>query len=148
MSFELVYRDLLARIGKLETKSGTLETPLLFPVINPGIQPISPKKLEEEFGCKAVITNAYIINKNFKEIAIQKGLHDFLDFNGSIMTDSGAYQLLIYKDIDVTPQEIVSFQETIDTDIATMLDIPTGWDVPKRYARFSVSLTVYWAYRF
>ncbi|MEJ2241630.1 MAG: tRNA guanosine(15) transglycosylase TgtA [Candidatus Bathyarchaeota archaeon] len=142
MSFELVDRDLLARIGKLETKSGVLETPLLFPVINPGIQPISPKELEQEFGCKAVITNAYIINKNFKETAIQKGLHNFLDFNGSIMTDSGAYQLLIYKDIDVTPKEIVNFQETIDTDIATMLDIPTGWDVPKRYAQYTVNETL------
>ena len=142
MSFEILDRDLLARIGKLETKSGKLETPLLFPVINPGIQPISPKRLEEEFGCKALITNAYIINKNFKETAIQKGLHNFLDFNGSIMTDSGAYQLLIYKDIDVTPKEIVNFQEAINTDIGTMLDIPTGWDVPKKYARYTVNETL------
>ena len=142
MSFEIIDRDLLARIGKLETKSGIVETPLLFPVINPGIQPISPKILEVEFGCRALITNAYIINKNFKEPAVQKGLHEFLDFSGSIMTDSGAYQLLIYKDIEVTPKEIVDFQEVIDTDIATILDIPTGWDVTKGYARYTVKETL------
>ena len=128
----------MARIGKLETKSGDVETPLLFPVINPSIQPILPKTLEEEFGCKALITNAYIINKNFKETAVEKGLHKFLNFNGSIMTDSGAYQLLIYKGVETTPKEIVQFQEAIDTDIATILDIPTGWGVSKEYARYTV----------
>ena len=142
MSFEVSDRDLLARIGRFETKSGVVETPLLFPVINPGIQQISPKTLEDEFGCRALITNAYIINKNFKESAIEKGLHKFLDFSGSIMTDSGAYQLLIYKDIEITPKEIVQFQEEIGTDIATILDIPTGWGVPKKYARYTVKETV------
>jgi 7-cyano-7-deazaguanine tRNA-ribosyltransferase len=65
-----------------------------------------------------------------------------LDFGGSIMTDSGAYQLLIYKDIEVTPKEIVQFQEAIDTDIATILDIPTGWGVTKGYARYTVNETL------
>jgi 7-cyano-7-deazaguanine tRNA-ribosyltransferase len=142
MSFEIVDRDLLARIGKFETKSGVVETPLLFPVINPSIQPIPPKRLEKELGCTALITNAYIINKNFKETALEKGLHEFLDFSGSIMTDSGAYQLLIYKDIEITPKEIVQFQEAIDTDIATILDIPTGWGVSKEYARYTVKETI------
>jgi 7-cyano-7-deazaguanine tRNA-ribosyltransferase len=142
MSFEIVDRDLLARIGRFKTKSGVVETPLLFPVINPGIQPIPPKTLEKEFGCRALITNAYIINKNFKETAVKQGLHKFLDFSGSIMTDSGAYQLLIYKGVETTPKEIVQFQEAIDTDIATILDIPTGWGVPKTYARYTVKETI------
>ncbi|MDG6222418.1 MAG: tRNA guanosine(15) transglycosylase TgtA [Candidatus Bathyarchaeota archaeon] len=142
MSFEIINKDLLGRIGKFETKSGKIETPLLFPVINPGIQPIPPKKLQKEFGCEALITNAYIINKNFKEIAVEKGLHEFLDFDGSIMTDSGAYQLLIYKGVETTPKEIVQFQEAIDTDIATILDIPTGWGVSKEYAKYTVQETI------
>ena len=142
MSFEIVNKDLAARIGRFETKSGVIETPLLFPVINPGLQPIPPKKLANEFGCSALITNAYIINKNFKEVAMKKGLHDFLDFSGSIMTDSGAYQLLIYKGVETTPKEIVQFQEAIDTDIATILDIPTGWGVTKEYARYTVKETI------
>ena len=142
MFFEILEKDLLARIGKFETKSGIVETPLLFPVINPSIQPLSPRKLEEEFGCRAIITNAYIISKNFKETAIKQGLHKFLDFSGSIMTDSGAYQLLVYKDVETTPKEIVQFQEAIDTDIATILDIPTGWGVPKTYARYTVKATI------
>jgi 7-cyano-7-deazaguanine tRNA-ribosyltransferase len=132
----------MARIGKLETKSGAAETPLLLPVINPNLQTILPKTLEEKFGCRALITNAYIIQRNFKEDASKHGLHKFLNFSGSIMTDSGAYQLLIYKGVETSPQEIVQFQEAIDTDIATILDIPTGWGVPKKYAQYTVKETL------
>jgi 7-cyano-7-deazaguanine tRNA-ribosyltransferase len=142
MSFEIKDRDLMARIGRFETKSGVVETPLLLPVINPNVETVLPKTLEEKFGCRAIITNAYIIQKNFKETASEKGLHDFLNFNGSIMTDSGAYQLLIYKDIETNPEEIVHFQEKINTDIATILDIPTGWAVTKKYATYTVKETV------
>jgi len=142
MSFEIADRDLMARIGRFETKSGVVETPLLLPVINPNVKTVLPKTLEEKFGCRALITNAYITEKSFKETASEKGLHDFLNFNGSIMTDSGAYQLLIYKDIETSPEEIVHFQEKIDTDIATILDIPTGWGVSKEYARYTVNETI------
>jgi 7-cyano-7-deazaguanine tRNA-ribosyltransferase len=142
MSFEIRNRDLLARIGRFETKSGVIETPLLLPVINPTVQPILPKTLQEEFNCEAVITNAYIIKKNFKDVAVKKGIHDFLDFTGVIMTDSGAYQILVYGDVDTNPEEIVRYQEEIDTDIATILDIPTGWKVSKKYARNTVNETL------
>ena len=142
MSFEIKDRDLMARIGRFKTKSGVVETPLLLPVINPNVETVLPKTLEEKFGCKALITNAYIIQKNFKEIASEKGLHNFLNFNGSIMTDSGAYKLLIYKDIETNPEEIIHFQEKINTDIATILDIPTGWAVTKKFATYTVKETV------
>ncbi len=142
MSFEIVDRDLMARIGRFETKSGVVETPQLLPVINPNVQTVLPKTLEETFGCRALITNAYIINKKHKEAASENGLHNFLNFNGVIMTDSGGYQLLIYKGVDTTPKEIVRFQEEIDTDIATILDIPTGWGVTKKYARHTINETI------
>lgn len=142
MSFEIQDRDLLARIGRFETKSGVIETPLLLPVINPTVQPVSPKTLQEKFNCKALITNAYIIKKNFKDVAIKKGIHDFLDFNGVIMTDSGAYQILVYGDVDTNPEEIVRYQEKINTDIATILDVPTGWGVSKEYTKHTVNETL------
>ncbi len=142
MSFEIKERDLCARIGKLKTKSGTIETPLLFPVINPAIQPIPPKILQETFGCKALITNAYIIKKQFENEATRKGIHDLLDFRGVVMTDSGAYQILIYGDVEVEPEEVVRYQEEMDTDIATILDVPTAWRVSKEHARKTVEETL------
>lgn len=143
MSFEIRDRDLLARIGRLKTKSGVFETPVLLPVINPKVQPISPKEMRTEFNCEALITNAYIIKKHFENEAVEKGIHGLLGFNGPVMTDSGAYQILVYgKDVKITNKEIVQYQEQIDTDIATILDVPTGWRVFQQYARHTVEETL------
>ncbi len=141
MSFEIRARDLLARVGRLETKSGTIETPILLPVVNPAIQPISPRTMKEEFGCNALITNAYILRNQRGDEAIQ-GVHTLLDFDGVIMTDSGAYQILVYGAVNVTPNEIVQYQEQISTDIATILDIPTSWHATKDEAKQTVDETI------
>jgi 7-cyano-7-deazaguanine tRNA-ribosyltransferase len=142
MSFKIREKDLLARIGKLKTKSGIVETPLLFPVINPIIQPIPPKKIKGEFGFEALITNAYILKQRFQNQLVQQGLHKFLDYDGVVMTDSGAYQILVYGDVEVSPKEIVEYQEAIGSDIATILDIPTGWHVTEQHARQTVNETL------
>ncbi len=142
MSFETKEKDLLGRIGKLRTKSGTIETPLLFPVINPSVQPIAPMRIKKEFGFEALITNAYILKKRYKNLPAEKGVRDFLEFDGVVMTDSGAYQILVYGDVEVRPEEIITYQEAISTDIATILDIPTGWNVPEEYAKQTVNKTL------
>ncbi len=142
MSFEIKEKDLLGRIGKLKTKTATVETPLLFPVINPSSQPIPSKRLKEVFGCQAIITNSYIIKKRFKNEPVEMGLHKFLDYDGAIMTDSGAYQILVYGEVEVSQKEIVAYQEGIGSDIATILDIPTGWKVTKEQAELTVAETL------
>jgi len=58
------------------------------------------------------------------------------------MTDSGAYQILVYGDIDFTQKEIIAYQEGIGSDIATILDIPTGWKVTKEQAEVTVAETL------
>ncbi len=142
MSFEIKEKDMLGRIGKLKTKSGTVETPLLFPVINPSIQPVPTRRLKEYFGFEAVITNSYILRKRYNEKVTEQGLHKFLDYNGVVMTDSGAYQILVYGGVEVNQAQIVDYQERIGSDIATILDIPTGWHVPKEAAQETVAETL------
>ncbi len=112
-----------------------METPLLYPVINPSIQLVTPKKLKETFGFEAVITNSYILRKRFGDKVINEGLHKFLGYDGAVMTDSGAYQILVYGEVEVNQKEIVAYQEGIGSDIATMLDIPTGWKITKEQAQ-------------
>jgi 7-cyano-7-deazaguanine tRNA-ribosyltransferase len=141
LSFEIKEQDLLGRIGKLKTKTATVETPLLFPVINPSVQPVTPKRLKEVFGFQAIITNAYILKKRFENRPVEEGLHKFLDYDGAVMTDSGAYQILVYGDVEYNQKEIVAYQEGIGSDIATILDIPTGWRVTKEEAELTVAET-------
>ncbi|MCW4054444.1 MAG: tRNA guanosine(15) transglycosylase TgtA [Candidatus Bathyarchaeota archaeon] len=142
MSFEIKDKDLLGRIGKLKTKSCTVETPLLFPVINPSIQLVPPQKLKDTFGFEAVITNAYILKKRFENKPVEQGLHKFLSFDGAVMTDSGAYQILVYGKVEVNQLEIVNYQEQIGSDIATILDIPTGLKITQQQATTTVKETI------
>ena len=142
MVFEVKIKDLLGRIGKLKTKSGIIETPALLPVINPRKLDIKPKQFFEEFGYKALITNAYLLKKHFEREVLEKTVHGFLDYKGVIMTDSGAYQILRYGEIEVQPMEILEFQKRIKSDIGVILDIPTGWRASRKHAEWTVKETL------
>jgi 7-cyano-7-deazaguanine tRNA-ribosyltransferase len=142
LSFEVVEKDLLGRVGKIFTQSGSIETPALLPVINPSIQLISPREMKNGFRVEAVITNAYILKKNLGEKVFSNDVHTLLDFEGPVMTDSGAYQLLIYKNVDMTPEEAVAIQEGLRSDISVVLDVPTGWDVSRGHAKWTVEETI------
>jgi 7-cyano-7-deazaguanine tRNA-ribosyltransferase len=90
-----------------------------------------------------IITNSYIINQDpdLREGAIEQGLHHLLGFPGPIMTDSGAFQLSVYGDIDVLPLEILDFQFAIKSDISVPLDIPTPPDVSRERAESELNIT-------
>ncbi|MFX1509880.1 MAG: tRNA guanosine(15) transglycosylase TgtA [Promethearchaeota archaeon] len=135
---EIIHKDLLARIAKFRTKSGLVETPTFVPVVHPTKELIPPKKMFHDFNCQIIITNAYLLSKLGKI----KKIHDVLDFPGSIMTDSGAYQLLVYGDIQITPEEVIKFQEDIETDIAVILDVPTGGKATFAEAEYTVEETL------
>ncbi len=133
MGMEIKSRDLAGRIGKLKIGKKKVETPLILPVINPKKQEITPKEMEKEFGVEGVITNAYIIwkDESLREQAQEKGIHGLLDFDGLVMTDSGAFQLMQYGKVRVTNREIVEFQRDIGVDIGVILDIPGIGDFEK-----------------
>jgi 7-cyano-7-deazaguanine tRNA-ribosyltransferase len=142
--FELIKRDGLARVCKLETPHGLLETPCLLPVINPRNITLSPRELREEFKFQALITNSYIIRGDpaLKETALSKGLHALLDFPGVIMTDSGTFQSHMYGEVGVSNEDIVRFQHDIGADIGTVLDIFTEPEWGKEQTAEAVSTTL------
>ena len=122
--FEISKRDGLARLGKIKTNHGALDTPTLLPVVNPKILTLSMDELKE-CGAQGLITNSYIIYKNseLKKIAEEKGVHGLLNWDGPIMTDSGTFQSHVYGEIDMQPDEILNFQKKIGVDIGTVLDV-------------------------
>ena len=122
--FEISKRDGLARLGKIKTNHGALDTPTLLPVVNPKILTLSMDELKE-CGAQGLITNSYIIYKNseLKNVAEKKGVHGLLNWDGPIMTDSGTFQSHVYGEIDMQPDEILNFQKKIGVDIGTVLDV-------------------------
>jgi len=144
MRFEIRKRDAAGRLGKFTTNHGTIRTPTLLPVIHPKKMIITPKEMQELLGIEMVITNSYIIRKdnNLRSIALKEGVHQLLDFDGPIMTDSGTFQSYVYGDVTVSPDEIISFQRDIGTDIGTILDIFGTPDQSKEEASEGVSTTI------
>jgi 7-cyano-7-deazaguanine tRNA-ribosyltransferase len=129
VDFELLDRDGLARRGRFTTPHGTIETPALLPVVHPdpARQPVAPEEMRNRLGVEAVITSAYITWRTppLRSVAEHEGVHRLLRFDGPVMTDSGAFQQHAYGSVEVTPEEIVAFQNVIGSDIATVLDVFT-----------------------
>lgn len=123
--FEIVEKDGAGRIGKLRTAHGVVETPTLVPVINPHVPVVSTDDLKK-VGFEIFITNAYLLFKDEKlrEYVLEKGIHYALNWDRAIMTDSGAYQLMIYGDVEISNLEVIDFQSKIGVDVGVILDVP------------------------
>lgn len=144
-SYEIKDFDAGARIGLMRLGEKKLETPNLFPVVNPFQNPISPKEFYDHFKIQAIFTNAYIIYKNRENNPdiIRKGLHEHLGFPGIIATDSGGFQDYMYSgDIKLTPEEIEPFQEKIGSDCPVILDIPVQTTDSYEEAKRKVDITI------
>ena len=141
--FEITNRDGYSRIGRLHTKHGVISTPMLLPVINPNLRTIEPREMWELFGVDALITNSYVIWKHddLREKALSDGIHSLLDFPGAVVTDSGTFQSYIYGDVEVGPEEIVSFQREMGVDIGTMLDEFGRPDMTREQLEKAVEIT-------
>lgn len=123
--FEILQRDGAARIGRLHTNHGLLNTPMLLPVVNPNIRTIEPREMWEKYRVEGLITNSYVIWKHeeLNQSALEKGVHELIDFPGVIVTDSGTFQSYVYGDVEVGVEEIINFQREIGVDVGTMLDV-------------------------
>jgi 7-cyano-7-deazaguanine tRNA-ribosyltransferase len=103
---------------------------------------IPPQQLRDTFSFDALITNAYLVWRKHREDKEVPKIHELLGFDGVIETDSGAYQILQYGDVEVRPSEIIRFQERLNSDIAVILDVPTGDESSKERAKWTVEETL------
>ncbi len=144
---DLIFRvrrsDASARLSDLKTRSGTITLPEFFPVYNPNKPLVKPKEMRD-IGVKAIITNSYIIYKSedMRIKAVERGIHSFLDFDGIVMTDSGAYQIYRYGDVEVSNEEILRFQHSIGSDIGSILDVPMSSEIRRKEAEQGVFRTL------
>jgi len=145
MKFEIVDVDALARLGRISLNGKEMTTPNLFPVVHPSRNIIAPQDLKT-FGAQCLFTNAYIIYKNEKLRAqvLQKGLHEYLNYDGIIATDSGAFQQYMYNknSFDIDAPIIERFQEDIGSDFPVILDIPVQLEDNYQIAKEKVNTTI------
>ncbi len=127
-TYEIKDIDLAARIARLKTRHGVVETPYLFPVVDFLRQEVSLEDIYK-LGFKGIITNAYLFYRRKK--GRLESIHKALDWHNVVMTDSGGYQALVYGDVEVDNKTIVSYQIGIGSDIAVILDVPTGSSMSK-----------------
>ncbi|MBM3898087.1 MAG: tRNA guanosine(15) transglycosylase TgtA [Thaumarchaeota archaeon] len=139
--FQVDELDLAGRIGKIRTNHGEVQTPALLPVIHPYNQKLPASEIKK-IGFQAVMTNAYITMKKFGDEARRKGIHRIIGFDGPVMTDSGGYQVLEYGEVEADPLEMARFEEEIRTDLAIILDTPTGRSGTYEVAEKTVDLTL------
>jgi len=145
MSYEIIDLDALGRIGKIKIGNKEMITPNLFPVVHPYKNIITPSELKN-FGAQGIFTNAYITYQNtqLKEDVLKKGIHRYLDFNGLIATDCGAFQQYMYNNdkLDINPETIEKFQEDIGSEFPVILDIPVQLDDDYETAKNKVLTTI------
>jgi queuine tRNA-ribosyltransferase len=157
-----------ARLGRLMTAHGSVDTPAFMPVGTQGsVKAMSPKDLEE-IGCQMILANTYhlYLRPGAEVIRDLGGLHRFMGWDGPILTDSGGYQVFslgalrkiteegvhFQSHLDgskhlLTPEKVVEIQEDLGSDVAMVLDECIPHPATYDYAKASTDRTVRWAER-
>lgn len=157
-----------ARLGRLETAHGIIETPCFMPVGTQGtVKAMLPRDLEE-MGCQILLGNTYHLYLRPGAGLVQElgGLHKFMAWTGPILTDSGGYQVFslgarcklseegvrFQSHLDgsyhmLSPEKVIEIQEALGSDIAMTLDECIPHDADRDYVQSSTQRTIRWAER-
>ena len=161
-------RDTSARLGTLTTAHATSETPAFMPVGTLGpVKGIDPRDLEQ-LGFRLMLNNAYhlYLRPGHKIIGEMGGLHRFTGWAGSILTDSGGFQVFslaklcritdagvsFQSHIDgsahyITPETAVEIQEALGADIMMAFDQCVALPTEREVIQDAVRRTGLWAVR-
>jgi queuine tRNA-ribosyltransferase len=166
--FEVLHRDGPARVGRLHTPHGVVDTPVFMPVgTQATVKGLTPAQLQE-VGVRIVLGNTYhlALRPGSELIAELGGLHRFMNWNGPILTDSGGYQVYslaqsrhisdqgaVFRShidgalFELPPEKAVKIQEDLGSDIAMCLDECPPFGTEAEYLRVAVRRTIAWARR-
>lgn len=105
-----------ARLGKLHTPHGTIDTPIFMPVgTNASVKGISPDELKE-MNAKIILSNTYhlYLRPGHELVREAGGLHKFMNWDRAILTDSGGFQVFSLSDLRKITEEGVHFRSHLD----------------------------------
>jgi len=168
MRFERFGSDGDARRGRLHFPRGTVETPAFMPVGTYGtVKGMLPRDIHE-IGAEIILGNTFHLwLRPGTDIIEQHGdLHDFMHWNGPILTDSGGFQVFSLGDMRKISEEGVKFQSPVDgskvfldpeksmfiqrklgSDIVMIFDECTPYPATEQEASDSMELSLRWAAR-
>jgi queuine tRNA-ribosyltransferase len=169
MSFALAATDGEARVGTLRTAHGDVPTPAFMPVGTKGtVKSVDPEELRD-LGAAIVLGNTYHLSfrPGAEVIAELGGLHEFMSWDGPILTDSGGFQVFSLRDTllavedegvtfrsvydgaraRLTPERVGEIQAILGSDVAMCLDVCPPAGVPRAELAEAVRRTTLWAKR-
>lgn len=168
MKFELITTDQAARRGRLVFDRGSVETPAFMPVGTYGtVKAMTPEELRES-GAEIILGNTFhlMLRPGTEVIKAHGDLHDFMNWNGPILTDSGGFQVwslgklrkiseegvqfqspINGDSIFMGPEESMAVQHTLGADIIMIFDECTAYPASEVEARASMELSLRWAER-
>ena len=168
LRFRVERRSGLARLGRLTTPHGVVETPAFMPVGTLGaVKGMGHDRLLAS-GAQLLMTNLFHLLERVgaERIAGLGGLHDFIGWDGPLAMDSGGYQVfslaglrrvtdggVMFQSphdgsrVELTPERVVEVQDLMGVDLAMVLDECPPWPVEHEAAAESLRRTTLWARR-
>lgn len=168
MKFDLFNTDGDARRARLSFSRGEIQTPIFMPVGTAGtVKAMTPNELDE-VGAQIVLGNTFhlMLRPGTDVIQAHGDLHDFMQWQKPILTDSGGFQVWSLAELrkieekGVTfrspidgskkflgPEEAIEIQRKLGSDIVMIFDECTPYPATEKEARDSMELSMRWAER-
>lgn len=168
MSFERLGEDGRARRGRLTFPRGTVETPAFMPVGTYGtVKGMLPRDIKE-IGAEIILGNTFhlMLRPGTEVVKAHGDLHDFTQWHGPILTDSGGFQVFSLGEmrkiteagvtfrspidgspVELSPEIAMQVQRDLGSDIVMIFDECTPYPATEKQARESMELSLRWAER-
>ncbi|HEY8363426.1 MAG TPA: tRNA guanosine(34) transglycosylase Tgt [Tissierellaceae bacterium] len=170
IKFELIKeaKDCKARLGKLYTPHGVIETPVFMPVgTRATVKTMTPEEVKD-LGAQIILSNTYhlYLRPGHELIKEAGGLHKFMNWHGPILTDSGGFQVFSLGELRkikeegvefkshidgsthfISPEKSIEIQNALGSDIMMCFDECTPYPCSYEYAKESMERTTRWAKR-
>ena len=168
MKFEALAQSGAARTGVLTFRRGSVKTPTFMPVGTYGtVKSVTPEEVAAD-GAEIILGNTFHLMLRPGAAVIRKhgGLHEFMNWRGPILTDSGGFQVFSLAnmrklsedgvrfqspvngdEVFLTPERSMEVQHDLNADVTMIFDDCTPYPAPESEARDSMLLSLRWAAR-
>jgi len=168
IDFRVSATDGNARSGRVETAHGGFDTPAFMPVGTAAtVKAMRPESVKET-GAQIILANTYhlMLRPSAERIERLGGLHEFMNWQGPILTDSGGFQVMSLSDLrkmtekgvtfrshidgskhELTPERSMDIQRMLDANITMAFDECTPFPATVEQAAQSMQLSMRWAAR-